>query len=477
MQFVRRLLQLFCLLILCFLFPDRPGAQVETAETTTTRVLFTVIEGPIGPATVHHVAQVLEHAKEEPTEAVVLQLNTPGGLADAMREIITEILVSPVPVITYVAPPGAHAASAGTYIVYASHVAAMAPGTNLGAATPVAIGGLPEGFPDLAPEEGEDAEKEAAEDEAADPLKPQDAMTAKATNDAVALIRSLAEIHGRNADWAETAVRQARSLSAVQALELNVIDLIAADLPALLREADGRSVVMGETHRELSTAGQPVEVVQMDVVTRILSVLSNPNVALILMMLGIYGLMFEFWNPGAIVPGVVGAICLTLGLYALNQLPLNYAGLALVGLGVAFMVAEAFSPSFGILGLGGIVAFSIGAAMLVDTDVAAYRISWWLIGTMALVSASVLVVLLGYTIRTYRRQPVSGSARMLGAQGRVLEWSGDAGFVWVEGERWRARGGAGLRPGQIVHVRGMDGLILDVEADNRNDPAPIQGGG
>ncbi|WP_218961149.1 NfeD family protein [Ruegeria sediminis] len=439
-------------------------------------MLLTVLEGPIGPATVHHVERVLRYSKDQPTEAVVLKLNTPGGLADAMREIISEILVSPVPVITYVAPPGAHAASAGTYILYASHVAAMAPGTNLGAATPVAIGGLPEGFPGQPPKDPEKDGEEAAEETPADPLAPKDAMTAKATNDAVALIRSLAEIHGRNADWAESAVRQAKSLSAVQALELDVIDLIAADLDALMRDVDGRSVVMGETTERLATKGLPVELVEMDVVTRILSVLSNPNVALVLMMMGIYGLIFEFWNPGAVVPGVVGAICLTLGLYALNQLPLNYAGLALLGLGVAFMVAEAFSPSFGVLGVGGIVAFSIGAAMLVDTDVPAYRISWWLIATMALLSASVLAVLLGYTIRTYRRQPVSGSARMLGAEARVLDWSGGAGFVWVEGERWQAQGPPGLQPGGNVRVRGIDGLTLIVEADVRDGPEPTGGG-
>ncbi|TMV05593.1 nodulation protein NfeD [Ruegeria sediminis] len=476
MQIAKLGLQLLCLVSLCFLSADRLDGQVDRTEGSGKRVLLTVLEGPIGPATVHHVERVLRYSKDQPTEAVVLKLNTPGGLADAMREIISEILVSPVPVITYVAPPGAHAASAGTYILYASHVAAMAPGTNLGAATPVAIGGLPEGFPGQPPKDPEKDGEEAAEETPADPLAPKDAMTAKATNDAVALIRSLAEIHGRNADWAESAVRQAKSLSAVQALELDVIDLIAADLDALMRDVDGRSVVMGETTERLATKGLPVELVEMDVVTRILSVLSNPNVALVLMMMGIYGLIFEFWNPGAVVPGVVGAICLTLGLYALNQLPLNYAGLALLGLGVAFMVAEAFSPSFGVLGVGGIVAFSIGAAMLVDTDVPAYRISWWLIATMALLSASVLAVLLGYTIRTYRRQPVSGSARMLGAEARVLDWSGGAGFVWVEGERWQAQGPPGLQPGGNVRVRGIDGLTLIVEADVRDGPEPTGGG-
>ncbi len=462
MEIAKQRLQLLCLIILSFLSADRLNGQVDMADAPETRVLHTVIEGPIGPATVHHIARVLEQSRNQPTAAVVLQLNTPGGLADATREIISEILLSSVPVITYVAPPGAHAASAGTYILYASHVAAMAPGTNLGAATPVAIGGMPGGLPGQPPPEPGDKDSEANGDAAKDPLAPKDAMSAKATNDAAAQIRSLAEMHGRNADWAESAVRQAESLSAAQALKLNVIDLIASDLTALLRDVDGRSVKMGDTRKTLDVSGLPVERIEMGTVTRILSILSNPNVALVLMMLGVYGLIFEFWNPGAIVPGVVGAICLTLGLYALNQLPLDYAGLALIGLGIAFMVAEAFSPSFGVLGLGGIVAFSMGAAMLVDTDVEAYRVSWWLIGVMALVSASILAVLLGYTIHTYRRAPVSGSNRMLGAQARVMDWSGGAGFVWVEGERWQAKGLTGLQPGQDVRVLAIDGLTLQV---------------
>ncbi|MCG7522317.1 nodulation protein NfeD [Ruegeria sp. Ofav3-42] len=462
MEIARKRLYLLCLIILCFLSAGRLNGQADVADASGNRVLHTVIEGPIGPATVHHVARVLENSRSQNTSAVILQLNTPGGLADATREIISEILLSPVPVITYVAPPGAHAASAGTYILYASHVAAMAPGTNLGAATPVAIGGLPGGLPGQPPHEtGEDSKAEDG-DAAVDPLAPKDAMSAKATNDAAALIRSLAELHGRNADWAESAVRQAESLSAAQALELNVIDLIASDLGSLLRDADGRSVVMGETRHMLKLSGLPVDRVEMGTVTRILSILSNPNVALVLMMLGVYGLIFEFWNPGAIVPGVVGAICLTLGLYALNQLPLDYAGLALIGLGIAFMVAEAFSPSFGVLGLGGIIAFSLGAAMLVDTDVEAFRVSWWLIGVMALFSASILAVLLGYTIHAYRRAPVSGANRMLGAQARVLDWSGGTGFVWVEGERWQARGRTGLQPGQDVRILEVDGLTLHV---------------
>lgn len=453
-----------------------PLAAQETDETDArSMVLMSAIEGPIGPATVKHINRVIGLAEERAAAALVLRLNTPGGLADAMREIISELLASEVPVIGYVAPSGAHAASAGTYILYATHVAAMAPGTNLGAATPVQIGGMPEGFPGSSPEEeanpdegqkGDGTSEERTSEQENDGLKPQDAMTAKATNDAVALIRSLAEMHDRNADWAERAVREAASLSANAALEMDVIDLVARDVEDLLAAANGRSIEVAGVAQVLNIADLPVETIEMDSITRILSILSNPNVALILMMIGIYGLIFEFWNPGAVVPGVVGAISLTLGLYALNQLPLDYAGLALIGLGIAFMVVEALTPTFGILGFGGLAAFVLGASMLIDTDEPAYQISWWMIGTMAAVSGAVLILLLGFTLRFYRAVPVvSGRMRMLNNPASVQEWSGTEGFVWADGERWHAEGAAGLVPGQTVRVRKVTGLTLVVEAD------------
>ncbi|MCH8169436.1 MAG: nodulation protein NfeD, partial [Proteobacteria bacterium] len=418
--------------------------------------------------------KVIATAAERNAEVLILRIYTPGGLADSMREIITEILASPTPVIGYVAPSGAHAASAGTYILYATHVAAMAPGTNLGAATPVQLGGLP-GAPspkDDKPDAGGGTEGAAGEDETdgetdsgdgIGSLAPSEAMNAKATNDAVAFIRSLAELHGRNADWAERAVREAASLSSAQALEQGVIDLVADDVDGLLAAIDGRSVTIGGAERVLATRGLPVEFLEQDPITRMLGVLSNPNVALMLMMIGVYGIIFEFMNPGSVVPGVVGAICLTLGLYALNQLPLDYAGLALVGLGIAFMVAEAFTPTFGILGFGGLIAFVIGAAMLVDTDVPAYQVSWWVIGVMAALSGAVLTLLLGFTLRAYRRPVVSGVAQLVGAEARVLDWSGGGGHVWAAGERWQASAGRDLAVGDPVRVRRVDGLTLVVE--------------
>jgi membrane-bound serine protease (ClpP class) len=452
----------------------------STDDTVTRKIaLLAAIEGPIGPAATRHIEKVIEEAATRQAEVLILRLDTPGGLADAMRDIISEILTSPTPVVGYVAPPGAHAASAGTYILYATHVAAMAPGTNLGAATPVAIGGMPGAPP---PEDKKPAGSDRPENDAGDgrpaeddqgaedrplgervrSLAPDEAMNAKATNDAVAFIRSLAEMHGRNADWAERAVREAASLSSAKALEQGVIDLVAADVDELLNAIDGRAVSINGTERVLATRGLPVEQIEMDAITRLLGVLSNPNVALLLMMIGVYGIIFEFWNPGAIAPGMVGAISLTLGLYSLNQLPLDYAGLALIVLGIGFMVAEAFTPTLGILGFGGLIAFVIGSAMLVDTDVPAYQVSWWMIGTMAVMSAAVLVLLLGYTLRAYRRAPISGSARMVGTQAKVLDWSGGGGFVWADGERWRATGATGLAPGASVQIRGIDGLALVV---------------
>ena len=443
--------------------------QATDDRAGRTLVLISTIEGPIGPATVHHIERVVNAAAQRQADALVLRLNTPGGLATSMREIIVAILGSPVPVIGYVAPSGAHAASAGTYILYATHAAAMAPGTNLGAATPVQIGGMP-GLPQPEDEPApEDAARGADGDAAGQirkdrPLAGADAMTAKVTNDAVAFIRSLAEMHGRNADWAEQAVREAASLSAAEAHKLGVIDHVAPDLETLLAEVDGRSVKLAGIERVLVTKDAVVETIAPDTITQVLAVLTNPSLAFILMMLGIYGIIYEFLNPGGLAPGVFGAIFLTLGLYALNQLPLDYAGLALLTLGIAFMVAEAMSPSFGILGFGGLLAFVLGSTMLIDTDDPAYQISWWLIATMALLSGAVLVLLLGATLRAYRRAPVQAGSQLAGEEGEVLDWLDGTGHVWIHSERWQARGTAGLGRGRRVRVTGTEGLTLIVEA-------------
>ncbi len=446
------------------LWPELRGAA-QTAATGSHIVVVAELKGAIGPAAERHVQRAIDAARTRDATALVLRINTPGGLASSMRGIITRILGSSVPVVGYVAPSGAHAASAGTYIIYATHVAAMAPGTNLGAATPVT---LTPGAPSRPPQRGKpdgkaDGKKGAPADTGGAvkaPGRPADAMKAKVTNDAVAFIRSLAEMHGRNADWAEKAVRQAASLSARQALKQKVIDLLAADLPALLTAIDGRMVIVSNTKRTLATRGAVVERIERDFMTRVLGVITNPNVALILMMIGIYGLIFEFMNPGSIGPGVIGAIALILGLYALNQLPLDFAGLALLILGIGLMIAEAFTPTLGVLGVGGLVAFVIGAAMLIDTDVPAYRLSWSVIGGVAVVSAAFLSLVLGYAWRAHRRPVRAGADRMVDGEGEVIDWHDGEGHVWAEGERWHARGPRTFAPGERVRIERLDGLTL-----------------
>lgn len=433
-------------------------------------VMVAAIEGPIGPATSHHVERVVKTAAERGAHALVLRLNTPGGLVTSTREIVSAIVTSPVPVIGYVSPPGGHAASAGTYILYATHLAAMAPGTNLGAATPVQIGGVP-GRPGPgrdAPGPGKDAGDAKKGSDARHgkpgpkPLAGADAMTAKVTNDAVAFIRSLARMRGRNAEWAERAVREAASLPATEALEKNVIEIVAADLDKLVAAANGRKVTVGADERVLATAGARIEKIEPGTLTKILAVISNPSLAFILMMLGVYGIIYEFINPGGLAPGIIGAISLTIALYSLNMLPLDYAGLALIVLGIAFMVAEALTPAFGILGFGGLAAFVLGSAMLIDTDVPEYQISWWLIAGMAAVSGSILVLLLGATVRAYAGGPRRGHQRLAGRDGEVISWSGNQGHVWVRSERWLATGPEGIEAGRRVRVTGMDGLTLRV---------------
>jgi membrane-bound serine protease (ClpP class) len=397
-------------------------------------VLLVPLEGAIGPASADFVSRAIKRAARDKAELVIVRMDTPGGLDTSMRSLIKDILASPVPVATFVAPSGSRAASAGTYILYASHIAAMAPGTNLGAATPVAIG-------------GGGAQKGDSKDKA-----QEDTMTRKVTNDAVAYIRGLAEMRKRNADWAEKAVRESVSLSAQQALKLKVIDHVAADVPELLKK--------------LGKADAPVVEVEVDWRTRVLGVLTNPAIAYIMILVGIYALIFEFMNPGLVLPGVVGAICLLLALYAFHLLPVNYAGLALILLGIAFMIAEAFLPAFGSLGVGGLIAFVIGSVILLDEpDLPGFEIPYGLIAGVTVASAAFLFFVIGLAVRNRKRPVVTGREYLIGARAEALEDFDAEGWARVQGETWRVRSGAPVRRGQRLRVTSIDGLILTVEAE------------
>jgi membrane-bound serine protease (ClpP class) len=396
----------------------------------------------------------LHAATPDAVGAVVLRMNTPGGLDTSMRQIVSAILASPVPVITYVAPSGARAASAGTYITYASPIAAMAPGTNIGAATPVQIGGNP-----LAP--GGSASKPAQPGKAGEPA---DTETRKITNDAIAYIRSLAALNGRNADWAADAVRSAASLPAAEALTLHVVDVIANDVPDLLRQIDGRTATVAGKPLRLATAGLDVVVVPPGWRIELLGLITNPNVAFILMLIGIYGLVLEFFSPGSVAPGLVGAISLVVALYALALLPINYAAAALVIIGIGLMIAEVHIGAFGALGVGGIVAFVIGALMMFPERAPGFALSDAVVIGAAIASAALLLFALAALLRARKRPVVSGSEALIGAPGEAVSWDGTEGRVRVGGEIWRARAGAPLTAGTPIKVVSRDGLVLLVES-------------
>ncbi len=417
------------------------GALLWASQALGAAVAVVPLEGAIGPASADFVRRAIERAATDGTQLVILRIDTPGGLDTSMREIIKAILASPVPVASFVAPSGARAASAGTFIAYASHIAAMAPGTNLGAASPVAL-------------VGGGADK--------DGKKTEDTMTRKVTNDAVAYIRGFAQMRGRNADWAEQAVREGVSLPAEEALKKKVIDYVAADVPALLNLLEGKTI----EKRTLHVAGAVVQEVQTDWRTKFLGVITNPSVAYLLILLGVYALLFEFMNPGLVMPGVVGVIALLIAAYALHLLPVNYAGLALILLGIGFMVAEAFLPAYGSLGIGGVVAFVLGSIMLIeDRALPGFEIPLALIAGVAVGSAGFLIFVLGMMIKSRRRAVVSGREQMIGARGEALDDFEREGWARVLGEQWKVRVPGAVRRGQKLRVIGMHGLVLDVEPE------------
>jgi membrane-bound serine protease (ClpP class) len=439
-----------------------PPARASVAEPPGTVVVLD-INGPIGPATSHYVVRGIESARDQGSRLVVLEMDTPGGLDSSMRDIIRAILASPVPVATYVAPPGARAASAGTYILYASHVAAMAPATNLGAATPVSIGGEPEvPSPPVLPQ-GKPGDKGGGGEGSAPQSPPGTAMERKVVNDAVAYIRGLAELRGRNADWAEQAVRGAASLTASAALEQKVIDLVARDLPELLARIDGREVRVDNRTLKLATHDLTVQHVRPDWRTELLAVITNPTVAYGLMLIGIWGLLLEGYNPGAVLPGVVGSICLLVALFAFQILSVNYAGLALLVLGTAMIVAEFFFPTYGSLGAGGLVAFIVGSLILFDTDVPGLHIARSLITAIATVGALVIAGIVYLATRSQRRPVATGGEGMLGDVVEVVADFTGKGRVRYGGELWNARSNAALHTGDQARIVKVEGLTLWIE--------------
>lgn len=405
------------------------------------------VDGAIGPAYTSYLTSGIAAAARDGAQLVVIEIDTPGGLDTAMRAIIRAILTAPLPVACYVAPSGARAASAGTYILYACHIAAMAPGTNLGAATPVAVG--PGG-----------------------PAKEATPLEHKQTNDAAAYIRGLAQLRGRNADWAEKAVREAVSLSADEALQQHVVDYVAPDLPRLLALLDGHAVTVQGQPRVLHTAAAPVENLPPDWRTRLLAAITNPSLALILVTVGVYGLIFEFMSPGAVAPGVAGAICLLLGFYGLQLLPVNYSGLALIMLGITFMVAEAFLPTFGAIGIGGVIAFVIGALLLFDTGAPGFGIPLPVVATVGVLAALLVFGTASAALRARRRRPVSGPEALVGSIGEMLDDASGEGWANVGGETWRVSTATPLVRAQRVRVLARHGALLEVTPEDN----PAQGG-
>jgi len=437
------------------------------------------LDGALGPASADLIIRSIADAEDAGARALVIRMDTPGGLDKSMRDVVKEILAADVPVITYVAPDGARAASAGTYIAFASHVAAMAPATNIGSSTPVTIGGgsaptpgaptpgapgqPPAGAPDG---EGSEQQGPGGNGEAA-PARPEstDAMTRKVINDAVAYLQSLAELRGRNIEWAEETVRYGANLRATEALEQNVIDVVAPDLRSLLAEVDGRSVTLNSRTVTLDVAEAGVRRVETDWRHDLLTIIADPTIAYGLLIFGIYGLILEFYNPGMIFPSVIGIVCLLLGAYGLQMLPVNYAGLALIVVGIGLMIAEVFTPTFGIMGIGGVVAFVIGSVILMDTEVPGYQVPFLVIGAFAAATAGLSMFAIGAAVQAHRKGVVTGHEAMIGQRAEALEDFAEHGHVWAFGERWNARTDTPVKKGDPVKVTGIDGLTLTVTAE------------
>ena len=442
------------LLMIGLLFSGLLQNSVVNAQEKQAYVIQ--INGIISPASADYFSRSLDKAIDANAALFIVRMDTPGGLDLSMRGMIKKIIASPVPVVTYITPGGARAASAGTYLLYASHIAAMTPATNLGAATPVQM------KPTFSPTDKKSPLEENKESEPADITSSEDTMTRKVVNDAVAYIKGLAKLRGRNEKWAEKAVREAVSLTAEEALKQNVIDIVAANQTDLLKQINGRTVDIAGTKKVIDTESLLLREILPDWRNKVLETITNPNIAYILMMIGIYGLIFEFANPGSIVPGTVGSICLLLALFSFQILPINYAGLALLILGIVLMIAEAFQPSFGVLGLGGVVSFVTGSVILIDTELPGYGINLGVIAGFTVSTVTFFLLALAMVIRNRKQQVVTGQEEMVGAVCIALEDIADEGKVLVHGEHWKARTAQALKKGEQAKVLRMDGLVLDI---------------
>ncbi|MHA7871859.1 MAG: NfeD family protein [Hyphococcus sp.] len=475
--------------LLCGLLMLGLSAFAQSDSDGPSGVILT-LDGPVTPPAAQYLAREIEAASDADKDLVIIEIDTPGGLVDSMKTIIKAILASDTPVATYVSPQGARSASAGLYIMYAAHVSAMAPATNTGAATPVEVGGAPsedgpfeendpgqeedaaaeeDGDDAAAPAEAgeggaaasEDAEEggEADRESASPPLANDDALRAKVINDSVAYIRALAEERGRNADWAESAVRDAVSITSREALELGVIDLVAEDIDDLLAQINGRTVKTASGEKTLDTENLKLERVEATLIERILSFIADPNVAVILMSLATTGIIIEMWNPGSIFPGAVGIVCLLLGFYSFQVLPFNWLGLALMAVGVVFMALEAYTPTFGLVGLAGLLLFGFGLFVVFPEG---FRVSTSVIGTILAIAGAFLALILFAIVGSRSHGPLIGAEAIRRREGIVDDWDGKEGWVIVEGERWRARADKPLKPGDKVKVVEVDGLVLVV---------------
>ena len=436
-------------------------------EATRSEVWVVDLDGAVGPASADLVIRAIEDAGEANAEALVIRMDTPGGLDKSMRDLVKAILAADVPVVTYVSPDGARAASAGTYIAYASHIAAMAPATNIGSSTPVSIapaGPAPSPRPPMPAPEPEEGSEEAQDEEPAPAAEPAaDAMTKKVVNDAVAYLQSLAEKRGRNIEWAEKTVREGANVRATEAVEQNIVDLLAPNLAALLADLDGREVSIDDEVRVLATANAELRFVETDWRHELLSIITDPSIAYGLLIIGVYGLILEFYNPGMLFPAATGIICLLLGAYGLQMLPVNYAGLALIVVGLVMLIAEAVTPTYGVLGVGGVIAFVMGSVMLMDTDLPGYQLPLPIIAGFAVSAAGIAFFVIGGAVRARRSRVVTGQKGMVGAAALVLEGFEGEGAVRAFGEIWRAESDAPLKKDEQVRIKAVNGLVLRVE--------------